>query len=280
MFKIKEANCEQLVSFIKQSPLLISIPHSGRNYEKKFLSQTNLLINELRASEDSFLDKLTLGLEKKYSLLLAHFPRIFIDVNRSPYEIDTSMWEDNKILSTISKETAKVNAGYGVFPKKSLNGFNIYDHKLNFLEAKYRFFNYYFPYHKSLKELLKQKKKLFSKILVVDLHSMSSKIINSDIDIVLSNLNGFTANNSMLLYTKKLFDNHNLNTQLNKPFEGGFISQFYGNPRKGIHFIQIEINKKLYMCEESITIIKPQFEKLRIVMNNVFEKLSKFTISK
>ncbi len=35
----------------------------------------------------------------------------------------------------------------------------------------------------------------------------------------------------------------------NKPYAGGFITEHYGNPAAGLHSIQIEINRALYMDE-------------------------------
>ena len=39
-------------------PIIISIPHSGTNYSKSFLNSTKLSINELKFSEDSYIDEL------------------------------------------------------------------------------------------------------------------------------------------------------------------------------------------------------------------------------
>jgi N-formylglutamate amidohydrolase len=35
----------------------------------------------------------------------------------------------------------------------------------------------------------------------------------------------------------------------NKPYAGGFITEHYGNPAAGLHTIQLEINRGLYMDE-------------------------------
>jgi N-formylglutamate deformylase len=35
----------------------------------------------------------------------------------------------------------------------------------------------------------------------------------------------------------------------NKPYAGGFITEHYGNPTAGLHSIQLEINRALYMDE-------------------------------
>jgi N-formylglutamate deformylase len=35
----------------------------------------------------------------------------------------------------------------------------------------------------------------------------------------------------------------------NKPYAGGFITEHYGNPAAGLHAIQLEVNRGLYMDE-------------------------------
>jgi N-formylglutamate deformylase len=35
----------------------------------------------------------------------------------------------------------------------------------------------------------------------------------------------------------------------NKPYAGGFITEHYGNPSAGLHAIQLEVNRALYMDE-------------------------------
>ena len=47
----------------------------------------------------------------------------------------------------------------------------------------------------------------------------------------------------------------------NKPYAGGFITEHYGNPAVGLHAIQLEINRALYMDERRYERI-PAFERV------------------
>ncbi|MHA1546858.1 MAG: N-formylglutamate amidohydrolase, partial [Alphaproteobacteria bacterium] len=38
----------------------------------------------------------------------------------------------------------------------------------------------------------------------------------------------------------------------NRPYAGGFITQSYGRPGDGFHALQIEINRSLYMNENTL----------------------------
>ena len=248
---------------INKSPLLIMTPHSGRNYDKNFLKYISLDINELRSTEDFFIDQLFSPVLKNFSFLNATFPRIFVDANRSPLEIDSTMWEENNLEALFDNKSNKVLNGIGVFAKYNLIGKYLYTSKLPFSEAKWRLLNFYFPYHKKIKEIIEKTKRNHENMLALDCHSMSSDLVNEKIDIVISNCDNQSSSVELLKLVKKCFINFNYNTQLNDPFKGGFITKNYGNPRKNIHFIQIEVNKKLYMDEQSLNLRKNSFTRLK-----------------
>ena len=79
--------------YSKFSPLLIMLPHSGRDYDDIFNKQSHLSLSTLRKSEDIYLDLLFKKNTNNYNYIKANFPRILVDVNRSPLEVDTKMWK-------------------------------------------------------------------------------------------------------------------------------------------------------------------------------------------
>ena len=181
------------------SILIIMVPHSGRDYEKYFMSQTSLKLNELRKSEDCFIDLLFNNEGLNYNYIKANFPRIFIDVNRSPLEIDKNMWSIfTQNCKSYYFNSSKVKAGIGVIPKYSFSGFKIYGKILPFSEARRRLLSYYFPYHKRLRMLINEIKSKYKKVIALDCHSMSSSIVSNDIDIILSNNYGNTSSINLL----------------------------------------------------------------------------------
>ena len=257
----------------RQSPIIVMSPHSGINYSHDFMQQTSLSLEELRESEDCHVNRIFANFSDKYSSLTANFPRVFVDVNRSPLDIDPDMWLKNNLSNIFYKNNPKVIWGIGVFHRVSIKGNIIYENKLPIIEARRRLFEYYFPYHKKIKEMIKHKKIFFDKILALDFHSMSSKIVSSDIDIVLSNGDGKTCDNHILKDIKNIFIQHNYNVLLNKPFKGGFISHFHSNPKCNIHIIQVEINKKVYMCEKTFKIKKKEMIKIQKCFNDIISKI-------
>ena len=266
--------------FINNSPLLIMTPHSGRNYDKKFLKYISLNLNEIRNTEDFCVDKLFSPALNKFSFLNAKFPRVFIDTNRSPLEIDADMWEDNNLNTLFNSNSSKVANGIGVFAKYNLFGKYLYSSKLPFSEARWRLLNFYFPYHKKIREIIIKTKNNYDKMVALDCHSMSSKLVNDKTDIVISNGDNKSSSKELLALIEKSFNNYNYNINTNDPFKGGFITTNYGNPKKNIHFLQIEINKKLYMDEKSMKLKKDNFSKLKVCFDNLIKDILGYLYNK
>src|SRR5712691_4339351 len=91
------------------APVVFNSPHSGRVYPGAFLSAARLDLAILRRSEDSFVDDLILGVVGSgIPVMRAHFPRCYVDVNREPYKLNTSMFDrrQNTLENTRSMREA------------------------------------------------------------------------------------------------------------------------------------------------------------------------------
>lgn len=258
---------------INNSPLIVMTPHSGRNYSNRFLKYITLEIDDLRNTEDYYIDQLFIPYSNKFSYLNATFPRIIVDPNRSPLEIDKTMWENNNLDNLFDANSSKVQNGIGVFAKYNLFGKYIYSSKVPFNEARWRLMNYYFPYHKKIKEIIRKTKEKHKKIIALDCHSMSSELVNKKTDIVISNVNNKSSSVEILNLVKNSFKNFSYTTDINYPFKGGFITTHYGKPKNNIHLLQIEVNKNIYMDEAKMSLKKENFSKLKVCFDNLIKDI-------
>ncbi|MBH88046.1 MAG: N-formylglutamate amidohydrolase [Pelagibacterales bacterium] len=247
-------------------PIIISIPHSGNEYSENFLSSTQLNKNELEYSEDSYVDLLLIKIIKSnFSYVKANFPRSYVDVNRHPFEIDPLM-VSRRIPNFINSYTSKTQSGIGVIPRVSVYGNDIYNHLLTRKEIIRRLLYYYFPYHKKLKYLIKYLKNKFKTILILDFHSMPSISTEKNIDIVLGNNNNLSCDNKIISLIKHHFSLYDYSIIENNPYSGGFITKSLGQPDTGIHVVQIEISRSLYMNEQSL---EKNISKMNLLSNNL-----------
>tara|TARA_B100001057_G_scaffold496605_1_gene598509 strand:- start:1005 stop:1865 length:861 start_codon:yes stop_codon:yes gene_type:complete len=274
MIKIYDTNFRPPYKF----KVIFNSPHSGCIYTKEFLDSTNVEIYDLRTSEDAFVGELFYSTKFFNCLLMeAKFPRTFIDLNRSHLELDPRLISGDFRFD----KTARNMVGMGVIPRISGNGREIYSEPIIVNDALKRLESFYFPYHSFLYSLLLESKKRLGYAVLFDCHSMPSKLnlefsnsrYNNDPDIILGDLNGTSCSSFLISEVKAVFEKHNFFVTKNQPFSGGYITKKYGNPSNDIHVIQIEINKKLYMDENSIEKNK-NFENFRIKLTSVIEELS------
>jgi len=255
-------------------PIIISIPHSGTLYSNIFLKNILLSKKELQFSEDNYVDKvLEKVLSQNVSYVKANFPRSFIDVNRSPLELDSLMVSSNiPIIDEFN--LTKVKSGIGVIHRVSYYGNEIYDHLLTRREIVKRLLNNYFPYHNALKLLIKNAKKINNRVLVLDFHSMPSRFLDNSVDIVIGNNFNLSCNETISTKIINYFYDYNYSLSINDPYSGGFITKFYGKPMDRINILQIEINRSLYMNEDTLEIKSNKLNVLSKNLNSIIKKLT------
>lgn len=258
-------------------PIIISIPHSGNEYSKNFLNSTQLNKNELKYSEDSYVDiLLRKSIKEKFSYIKANFPRSYVDVNRHPFEIDPLMIS-KKIPNFINSRTSKTISGIGVIPRVSIYGNDIYNHLLSRKEIIKRLLSCYFPYHKKLKFLIKYLKMKYKKILILDFHSMPSTSTENNINIILGNNNNSSCDNIITSIVKYHFNVLKYSVKENNPYSGGYITKSLGQPDSGINVVQIELSRSLYMNEKTlkknINNMDLLANHLNIIINNIHKDI-------
>ena len=126
--------------------------------------------------------------------------------------------------------------------------------------------------------MINEAKKTHKIVIALDCHSMASKIVDDEIDIILSNNFGRTSNMPILNKLKQIFLSYGYKVKINQPFKGGFITRYYGNPQNNIHFVQIEINKILYLFESHYKIKKKKFENLKNCFLEIINYINIITI--
>ena len=144
-------------------------------------------------------------------------------------------------------------------PKVVSNGREIYRAKLSFAEAARRINVYYRPYHKALAALVDETVERFGFCVLIDCHSMPSVggPLDPDAgrgraDFVLGDGFGNACEDRITATVERALRAQGHSVIRNKPFAGGYTVRHYGKPSTGVHALQIEINRALYMDELSI----------------------------
>lgn len=231
-------------------PFVFSSPHSGRAYPAGFVAQSRLSFDALRRSEDAFVDELFASvLDDGAPLIAAAFPRAYCDVNRAPSEFDAGMFE-GPLPFPVDAASPRVHAGLGVIPRVVREGAEIYRRKLAASDAAERMAHLYRPYHGALDDLAREAEAQFGVAVVVDCHSMPSA--SAAPDIVLGDRYGVSASPLLIRAAETAFLRQGFSVARNVPYAGGYTTQLHGRPGRGRHALQIEINRTLYLDEETI----------------------------
>jgi len=237
-------------------PLVVSSPHSGRRYPEHFLAASQLSPQELRRSEDSYVDRLV-ALAPSYGapLIAANFPRASVDVNREPYELDGQLIRE-ALPDYANSRTPRVAAGLGTVARVVANGREIYEGRIPLADVLSRIERCYIPYHRTLRQLIDETCEIFGYCLLLDVHSMPalpSDGSNKPINVVLGDCHGSSTSIEPLTMAERSLRSMGYNTAINTPYAGGFITRHYGRPAQGVHALQIELARDLYMDEENLT---------------------------
>jgi N-formylglutamate amidohydrolase len=264
------------------SPLILASPHSGRIYPDEFARQSCLAEIVLRQSEDCFVDHLVAAAPRLgVPLVSALFPRVFVDPNRESTELDQDMFAERLVLP-VNAASPRVLAGLGVIPRLAANEQEIYTVKLPPAEAERRLDLFYRPYHRALGDLVAATKRQFGLCVLLDCHSMPSAGAwmdgahtrhRIDVDYVLGDCFGASCAERVTATAEATLAEHGGKVRRNNPYSGGYVAQAYGRPAQGVHVLQLEINRALYMNE---TNLEPThgFAAVQDVMKRLIERLS------
>src|SRR6202167_1082414 len=236
-----------------RGPVLFNSPHSGRVYPRSFLLASRLDLATLRRSEDSFVDDLIAGLPARgHPIMRAHFPRCYVDVNREPYELDPRMF-DGRLPSFANTRSMRVAGGLCTVARRVGDAQEIYDQRISVTEALHRIDELYKPYHRTLRRVFLRLHREFGAAVLVDCHSMPSATGAKDerprADLVLGDRYGTSCVPVIAETIEATMREFGYVVSRNKPYAGGFITEHYGNPTAGLHAVQLEINRALYMDE-------------------------------
>jgi len=236
-----------------RAPIIFNSPHSGSVYPYAFLNASRIDLATLRRSEDSFMDELIADLSSRgYPVVRVNFPRSYVDVNREPYELDPRMFS-GRLPSFANTRSMRVAGGLGTIPRVVGDGQEIYRERLSVDDALSRIEALYKPYHRALRRLINKVQQTFGTVVVVDCHSMPSIGVSRDEprrpDVVIGDRYGTSCAPLLPDMVENIMGRLGYSVGRNKPYAGGFITEHYGNPASGLHAIQLELNRAIYMDE-------------------------------
>ncbi len=239
------------------SPLVLDSPHSGFTFPSDF----DAIVSEfdLRDGEDCFVDELYLpATERGVPLLAAQFPRTYLDPNRHAGDIDLDLME-NRHWPHPHVPSGKARIGKALIWRTLDDGRPIYGRKLKVDEVVARIGRCHTPYHQALVQLMDAAQAVHGEVFHINCHSMPNvggKMGEGGegrqrADFVLGDRDGSTCDPQFTQFIADSLAEMGYEVAINDPYKGVELVRAYSDPARGRHSLQLEINKRLYMDEQT-----------------------------
>lgn len=235
-------------------PVIFASPHSGTHYPPAMRASLCVPLIDLKRTEDAFVDELIApAAGTGCGLLTARYARGFVDLNRDPGELDPHMF-DGPPPRPFAQPGPRVQAGLGCLPRVGARGAPIYTGRLSPQEGERRLADIHDAYHNHLARELARLTGRHGRAFLIDCHSMPSRQPGRRrlADIVLGDRFGSSCSARLTSLLERRFRKLGLSVARNAPYAGGYTTLRYGRPRRGLHTIQIEIRRDLYMDEMAV----------------------------
>jgi N-formylglutamate deformylase len=239
------------------SPLVISFPHIGLEWpadEPHPRPAVDFARNADLAVDQLYPDAVTLGA----ATVRARYTRTLIDLNRPEDDVSATLVPDHP--APRPRQPSWAHGGKpgvhnrGLIWRTALGNVQILAGTLPYAELQRRLRNYYHPYHRALELLLARRRAYFGHAILLEAHSMPGSIPG---DLVLGTFEGGACSPGLeaaalaALAGPDPWGGH-FNVRLNDPYRGGELVRKFGRPELGIHALQLEVNRALYLDEASL----------------------------
>jgi N-formylglutamate amidohydrolase len=271
-----------MVSFSVQEPLgaatpvVVEVPHAGLSLDALTLASLAAPARSIGADADLYVDELYADAPARgAALLIARMSRYVCDLNRAEGEVDALAVRDGRARS----------APHGLIWRTTTEGRPALFGPVSQAEYARRIDSYHRPYHDALLGLIERRKQAFGFAIVLCAHSMPSRGRDghtdpgSDRADVVPGTRGRTSADARVIdLVDGLARGAGLRVVHDNPYRGGFTTGHYGRPSEGVHAIQIELARRLYMDEKTLDRRPVEFERTRAFCADLVEALTELSL--
>lgn len=230
-------------------PVLLSVPHSGRDYEAALIDSSRLGRAMLERLEDPLVDELVQGaLDRGVGAVIARAPRALIDLNRGEDELDPRAILGRAGLAP----TPRARAGLGLTPTRLAEIGELWRAPISEAELARRLDQVHRPYHAALDAGLRALSEQWGEVLLIDCHSMPPRR-RGEANVVIGDRHGTSAAPWISEAAARIARQLGFAAARNLPFAGGHIVERHGRPARGIHAIQVEVDRACYLKRDLAT---------------------------
>lgn len=231
-------------------PVIVSIPHAGRIYPPEIIAAARVGRPELERLEDGWCDLIATGAcDAGATVVQALWARAVADCNRGESQMAPGEVA-SPLRAQFSAPGRKERAGLGIVPTRLSDCGPLWKRPIDRAGFHWRLESFHRPYQAALAEELAAARDRFGYAILIDLHSMPSIPAGQPghgARIVVGDRFGATAGASLVDLVVETAGALEVPVTRNQPYAGGHIIRAHGQPERGIHAVQIEIDRSLYL---------------------------------
>ncbi len=179
--------------------------------------------------------------------IIANSSRAEIDLNRDEREIDPATVVPSPPAGSVLP-SARTKGGLGLIPSRIAGSGSIWLHRIGQDEVRRRVEEIHRPYHQAIAHSLQEARARFGIAILLDCHSMPPPA-RGVAPIVFGDRRGLSAAPWVSAEAVRIARTAGFAADLNDPFAGGHIVERHGAPERGIHALQVEIDRRAYLNE-------------------------------
>jgi N-formylglutamate amidohydrolase len=230
------------------TPVILSVPHAGRAYSDALLRAARVPQAVLEALEDRLVDRLAWrAVADGATAIVATAPRAEIDLNRDERELDPAMVAPPPPSGEL-RSTVRTRGGLGLVPARLAGAGGLWRGRMSRDELQRRVATIHRPYHAALAKALAAARKRYGFAILLDCHSMPPRPQgDAGAGVVFGDRFGATASSQVVMSAVGAAEALGFTAACNEPYAGGHVVERHGRPDDGIHALQIEIDRSLYL---------------------------------
>ena len=265
----------------QSTPILVDVPHAGEWIPEELLTEMPVEGKTLRRDLDLYVDQIWKDSPVHgATLIYSKVSRYVVDLNRA---------EDDVSPQTV-RGAKRIDApGYyhdrGVVWRTTTDGVPVLKGPMTSEAFARRIATFHTPYHQAIRDEIDRIRDQWGYCILVDGHSMPSmgRSGHTDTgsrraDIVPGDIEGLSCSPAVRMTVESHFRGHGYTVASNQPYKGGWITRHFGEPENGVHAIQIELNRDVYMDERTFEIRPKPIEKLAGVCVDLIDLLADLSL--
>jgi len=237
--------------------VLLAVPHAGRDYPDALLANALVSRSRLEALEDRHADALIANAVAGGTVaLVACRPRSWLDLNRDEREIDPATVTPPPPAHRLI-QSAKLRGGLGLIPRRMPGAAELWRAPVAASEVEARIAGHHRPFHAAIAAELTEARARHGAAMLIDLHSMppvANEALGAAPQVVIGDRYGRSAPPRLIERVAAIVREFGLTAAHNAPYAGGYTLDRHGRPERGIHAVQIEIERTRYLAPDRRTL--------------------------